>query len=301
MRRIPRPAPWLGLLVGLVLLTAVAALVAHLGGAGDSQDAGLAAERTVTTPPDPAALRAAARRRAMAQIALWRQPVYRGAPTSRLVGLSFDDGPAPSTMKVLAALNRLHVNATFFVIGRQVRGNERELRAILAHGNEIAVHTWDHPDLTTLTNARARGQVIATRDAIREATGVDPGLYRPPYGAIDDRVARAIGPTRMVPVLWDTDGDDWNGLTAAQISRRVLAEAHPGAIILLHDGGGMRGPTVAAIPAIVRGLRARGLTPVPVGRLLETDPPARDGAPAATVDPDADPVAPPATTPARSG
>jgi hypothetical protein len=70
----------------------------------------------------------------------------------------------------------------------------------------------------------------------------------------------------------------------------VLAEVRPGSIILLHDGGGMRGQTVAAIPRIVRGLRARGLTPVPVGRLLESDPPPRDGAPAPSVDPAADPV-----------
>lgn len=281
MSRIPRPAPWLGLLVGLVLLTGVAVLVTRMGDGGDSG----APAPVVTTPPlDPAAARAAARRRALAQIAMWRQPVYRGAGSSRLVGLSFDDGPAPTTMRILGELNRLGVNATFFVIGRQVSGNERELRAIVAHGNEVAVHTWDHPDLTTLTAAGVRRQLVRTRDAIRAATGDDPGLYRPPYGAIDDRVVSAVAPARMVPVLWDADGDDWTGIGARQISRRVLAEVHPGAIILLHDGGGMRGATAAALPAIVRGLRARGLTPVPVGRLLESDPPARAGEsrPAAT-------------------
>ncbi len=303
MPRMPRPAPWLGLLIGLALLTGVAALVAHLSGGGDGSS-GDATGRTTTAPPaDPAALRAAAARRAMAQIALWGQPVYRGAPDSKLVGLSFDDGPAPATMRTLAALNRLGVHATFFVIGRQVRGNQRELRAIVAHGNEIAVHTWDHPDLTTLTNAQVRGELIDTRDVIKEATGVDAGLYRPPYGAVNDRVIRAIASARMVPVQWDTDGDDWTGIPAAQISRKVLAEVHPGAIILLHDGGGPRGQTVKAIPAIVKGIRARGLTPVPVGELLERDPPARDGAPVETVDSSADPVAPPpaSTTPTAGG
>ena len=298
MSRFPRPAPWLGLLVGLVLLVAIAALISQLSSRDDAAAGGSPVLPVSTeAPPDPAELAAAARRRALAQIALLRDPVYRGGADAKLVGLSFDDGPAPSTMAVLAALNRLDVHATFFVIGRQVKGNEKELNAILAHGNELAVHTWDHPDLTTLGTEGVRDQILNTRDAIREATGVDPGLYRPPYGAIDDRVVRAVASTRMVPVLWDADGDDWTGIAAAEISRRVLAEAHPGAIILLHDGGGMRGQTVKAIPLIVRGLRARGLTPVPVGELLERDPPAREGAPVETVQRDADPVAPPSTTP----
>lgn len=296
MSRIPRPAPWMGLLVGLVLLVGIAALVTQLSSGGDAGGDAPVLPVSTAEAPDPAELAAAARRRAMAQISLLREPVYRGGTDARLVGLSFDDGPAPSTMAVLAALNRLDVHATFFVIGRQVEGNEKTLRAILAHGNELAVHTWSHPDLTTLATAKVQGQIRNTRDAIREATGVDPGLYRPPYGAVNDRVVRALASMRMVPVLWDADGDDWSGIPAGQISRRVLAEVHPGAIILLHDGGGMRGQTVKAIPRIVRGLRARGLTPVPVGELLERDPPAREGAPVETVDPAADPVAPPPAT-----
>ena len=291
MSRFPRPAPWLGLLLGLVFLTAVAALIAHVSGAGSDDTP---TPTTARAPANPVVARASARRRAMAQIALWRQPVYRGADTSSLVALSFDDGPAPATMKTLAQLNRLKLHATFFVIGRQIPGNEHELRAIVKHGNEIAVHTWDHPDLTTLTNARIRSELIDTRDAIRKGVGVDPALYRPPYGAVNDRVVRAIASARMVPVLWDADGDDWvAGISAAAISRHVLAAVRPGSIVLLHDGGGPRGQTVKAIPLILKGLRARGLKPVMVSELLEQDPPARSDAPAQTVDPGADQVTTP--------
>ena len=291
MDRIPRPAPWLGLLLGLVLLTGVAALIAQFSGAGGSDEV---VTRTATTPRlSPAEAKAVARRRAMAQIALWKQPIYRGNDTSSLVALSFDDGPAPATMKTLAALNRLKLHATFFVIGRQIAGNEHELRAIVKHGNEIAVHTWDHPDLTTLTNAQIRAQLIDTRDAIRKGVGVDPSLYRPPYGSINDRVVDAIASARMVPVLWDADGDDWvAGISAAEIARRVLAAVRPGSIILLHDGGGPRNQTVKAIPLVVKGLKKRGLKPVMVSELLEQDPPARNGVPTRTVDPGADQVAP---------
>lgn len=292
MSRFPRPAPWLGLLLGLVLLTGVAALIAHASGGGSDDTA--TPTTTAPAPVDPAVARANARRRAMAQIALWRQPIYRGADTSSLVALSFDDGPAPATMKTLAQLNRLKLHATFFVIGRQIAGNEHELRAIVKHGNEIAVHTWDHPDLTTLTNAQIRKELLDTRDGIRKGVGVDPALYRPPYGAVNDRVVRAVASTRMVPVLWDVDGDDWVAdISAAEISRRVLAGVRPGSIILLHDGGGPRNQTVKAIPLILKGLKARGLKPVMVSELLEQDPPARDDAPAQTVDPGADQVTTP--------
>ena len=290
MTRYPRPAPWLGLLLGLVVLTGAAALVAHLSGGGpDRADSASAPAPHV----NPAVARAAAHRRAMARIALWRQPVYRGSDTSNLVALSFDDGPAPATLRTLAQLNRLEVHATFFVIGRQIPGNEPKLRAIVKHGNEVAVHTWDHPDLTTLSDARIRSELIDTRDAIRKGVGVNPAFYRPPYGAVNDRVVGAIASARMVPVLWDADGDDWvPGISAAQISRRVLAKVRAGSIILLHDGGGPRDQTVKAIPLVVKGLRARGLTPVMVSELLERDPPPHGGAPAHVVDPSADQVAP---------
>lgn len=295
MDRFPRPAPWLGLLIGLVLLAVVAASIAHLGGGGgsDGTAAGTAAGTASAPRLDPAAAKAAAQRRAMARIALVKQPVYRGDDTSSLVALSFDDGPAPATLKTLAQLNRLKLHATFFVIGRQIPGNEHELRAIVKHGNEIAVHTWNHPDLTTLTNAQIRSELLDTRDAIRKGVGVDPAFYRPPYGAIDDRVIGAIASARMVPVLWDVNGDDWvAGISAAEISRRVLAAVRPGSIVLLHDGGGPRDQTVKAIPLIQKGLRARGLKPVTVSELLEQDPPALDGAPTRTVNPGADQVPP---------
>ena len=102
----------------------------------------------------------------------------------------------------------------------------------------------------------------------------------------------AVGPARMVPVLWDTDGDDWIGTaTPATVGRTVLSEARPGSIILLHDGGGRRGITVRALPRIVSGLRARGLEPVLVSDLLERDPPPTETpAPEQIPRPTSDPV-----------
>lgn len=275
--RFPRPAPWLALLLALAALAGLSALVARTGGDGPpGAPVGTPAPSTTPAAPIPglAATAAARTRREMALLSMRREPLYRGSERMALVALTFDDGPGRDTMRILSALNRLRVPGTFFVIGRQLEGRERELRAIAAHGDEIGVHSWSHPDLTTLPPARVRSELLGTRNAIRRAAAVDPALYRPPYGAIDRRVMAAVAPARMVPVLWDADGDDWaEDATAARVARTVLSEVRPGSIILLHDGGGRRGVTVRALPRIVAGLRARGLEPVLVSELLERDPP----------------------------
>lgn len=275
--RFPRPAPWIALLLALAVLAGVAALLAGGGGSDDPGDgAGVPAPSTTPAAPIPglAATAAARTRREIAQLSLRRQPLYRGSERRALVALTFDDGPGPDTLRILSTLNRLRVPGTFFVIGRQLAGRERQLRAIVAHGDEIGVHSWSHPDLTRLRVARVRAEIVGTRNAIRARAGVEPLLYRPPYGAIDRRVMAAVAPARMAPVLWDVDGDDWaRTATPARVARTVLAEVRPGSIILLHDGGGRRGVTARALPRIVAGLRARGLEAVLVSELLERDPP----------------------------
>ncbi len=277
--RTPTPAPWMALLAAVAVLAAVAAVVGRPGDGGP--DRPLAAPpATVPARPVPGleATAAARTRRAMAQLSMRREPVYRGSERRTLVALTFDDGPGTDTMRILQALTRLRVPATFFVIGRQIAGRERELRAVVAHGHAIGNHTWDHPDLTRLSRARVRSELLGTRNAIRAATGVDPVLYRPPYGAVDRRVMAAVAGARMVPVLWDVDGDDWaDDATPARVARTVMREVRPGSIILLHDGGGRRGVTVRALPRIVAGLRARHLEIVPLTRLLERDPPPAGG------------------------
>jgi peptidoglycan-N-acetylglucosamine deacetylase len=291
MGRSPRPRLWLLALGALVALVGLSVLVVRLGG-GASQASGRGVLRSVGGVPapdlSPAAARARRERAAMAAISMWRQPVYRGSERRRLVALTFDDGPGPDTMRILGTLNRLGVPATFFVVGRQIAGHERELAAVVAHGGAIGVHTWDHRDLTRLRPAQVRAEVLGTRNAIRAAAGSDPALYRPPYGAVDAHVMADVAAGRMVPVLWDCDGEDWReDATPRSVARAILREVRPGSIILLHDGGGRRVVTARALPAIVRGLRARHLTPVLVTDLLRRDPPPRDhAAPARTTAPD---------------
>ena len=186
--RLPRPAPWLVLLLTVAALAGASAIVGPLGRDGPPEE-GPSTPIASTTPaapvPGPAATPETRARREMARLSMRQEPLYRGSERMALVALTFDDGPGVDTMRILLALNQLHVPATFFVIGRQLEGRERELRAIVAHGDEVGVHSWSHPDLTSLSPARVRAELLGTRNAVRRLAGVDPVLYRPPYGAID--------------------------------------------------------------------------------------------------------------------
>ena len=193
-----------------------------------------------------------------------------------MVALTFDDGPSGFTPKILAILERKHVRATFFVIGGQVRDHPDLLRRELRDGDIVGDHTWTHADMTQLPAAVQGGQIALTVEAIRAATGFRPCLWRAPYGAINGRIeglARSLG---LLSIQWDTDPQDFTMPPVAAIVRRVLhgnpadpdPGVHPGAIVLLHDGGGDRSHTVAALPTVIDQLWARGYGFVTVPELL---------------------------------
>jgi peptidoglycan/xylan/chitin deacetylase (PgdA/CDA1 family) len=178
--------------------------------------------------------------------------------TAGYVQLTFDDGPNPTaTPVVLDTLVARGAKATFFVVGSLVAAHPDVVRRESLDGERIGNHSWSHPNLTPLDPAQVESQLRRTNDAIRQATGTTPTMWRPPYGATNGRVeaaARAVGLTTMV--LWTVDPRDWADPPAAIIRDRVLAAVRPNAIILLHDGTGQNTP--AALPMILDGLAQRG-------------------------------------------
>lgn len=176
----------------------------------------------------------------------------------KVVALTFDDGPWPYTPKILAALKRAHVRATFFEIGRQVAETPQLSKQLADAGMSVQIHTWDHRNLTWLSDARIDAEVHRTSGAIYRATGRTPTCVRPPDGEFNRRVSRELARKGYVPVNWDVDPRDWSRPGKARIVHRAVASARPGAIILLHDGGGDRSQTVAALPQIIAKLRAKG-------------------------------------------
>ncbi len=200
-----------------------------------------------------------------------RGGAYRGGPARREVAIGFDDGPAADTPAFVSMLERNHASATFFLIGRQISSGYRPmLLRELRDGDVLGDHTFSHPNLTLTRDARS--QLTRTRALIRAATGYTPCVFRPPYGAYDNAVvqtARALG---MATVLWNVDPSDYARPGSRAIVQRVLAQVRPGSIIISHDGGGPRAQTLAAYPAIIKALRARGYAIVTIPELLGFPP-----------------------------
>ena len=194
---------------------------------------------------------------------------FDGPSAGQRIALTFDDGPSIYTPQVLAVLDQYGAHATFFEIGEQVGALAATSRRVIHDGDVIGDHTWSHP---VLTAANTADQIRPTQAAIHTATGSRPCLLRPPYGTAPADVvgiARSLG---LLTIQWDVDPSDWARPGADVIAQRVLAAAHPGAIVIMHDGGGDRSETVAALRAIVPALIARGYQLVTVPQLLGLRP-----------------------------
>ena len=190
---------------------------------------------------------------------------YSGARTGTEIALSFDDGPSGYTGPILDILRRHGARATFYLVGRHVSGRASLVRRMLREGHYVANHSWSHE------SKPSRSSMTYTNTAILSASGFKPCTFRPPFGAFDTRVvsdARVLG---MNTILWDIDTRDWATPGTSTIASRAL-QARSGSIILLHDGGGDRSQTVAALPTILRTLKARGYRLVPVEELLRLQP-----------------------------
>jgi peptidoglycan/xylan/chitin deacetylase (PgdA/CDA1 family) len=179
------------------------------------------------------------------------------------VALSFNDGPSAYTPQVLDLLEHARLHATFFVSGAQLAGRARILTRMLADGDEIGIGTptptSTSPALNLASGPRTLAAVRATVRAIHSTVPVTPCLVRPSQRAGAAGLTWAAGRLHERVALWSVDPRDFATTDPAVIARRVLAQAEPGSVITLHDGGSDRWATVQAIPRILAGLARRGL------------------------------------------
>lgn len=170
--------------------------------------------------------------------------------SARPVALTFDDGPNPVwTPRILAALAAAHVRATFCIIGRQAQQYPALVKAIVAGGHTLCNHTWDHDErLAQRSEAAIVKEIGKAQAAITQASGgVAPVFFRAPGGswsAQDMLIARRM---HLTPLKWDVDPSDWAKPGVARIIQNVMTRVRPGSIVLLHDGGGKREQTLAAL------------------------------------------------------
>jgi peptidoglycan/xylan/chitin deacetylase (PgdA/CDA1 family) len=181
---------------------------------------------------------------------------HRGACRAGYVGLTYDDGPTPATrLDLLAALRAARLRATFFEIGGNARANPDLTRAALRAGHWVGNHTYTHPHLPAIGEPAAYQEIASTQFVLQQATGRLPTLFREPFGDWSDQVRADLASIGLLEVLWTVDSRDWAGATTDEIVA-AAATLQPGGIILMHDWATA---SVAAVPRIAEGLRARGL------------------------------------------
>jgi peptidoglycan-N-acetylglucosamine deacetylase len=264
------------LLLALLALVALVVAAVSSSGHGHSTQAsgapartarpGVARERPASTPEDD-------QNGAVSSVLAYTPFVKAGGSRGREIALTFDDGPGPYTPQVLSVLERSHVHATFFAIGKMERYFSASTVREIKDGDVIGDHTETHPEMALLSPQDQREELFEQIARIELLGGKRPVLFRPPYGSFDATTMRELRALNLLMILWSVDTGDYLQPGVPVIVARALAGAKPGAIILMHDAGGVRTQTVAALPAIIRGLRARGYRLVTVPQLLKDDPP----------------------------
>ena len=189
----------------------------------------------------------------------------------KLVALTFDDGPTNYTDQYLSILDRYGAKATFNLIGEQVEDCADVVRKNCASGNQIASHTWNHPDLTTLSEDEVHKQLEDTFDVIKRIGEYDTTTIRAPYGDIDINVWLKSAGRMTLSVYWTHDSEDWKLPGVDTMVANCTGNMAPGSVILMHDGGGDREQDLEALPRIIEAWQDAGYRFVTVEELMASD------------------------------
>ncbi|HIZ18294.1 MAG TPA: polysaccharide deacetylase family protein [Candidatus Olsenella stercoravium] len=190
---------------------------------------------------------------------------------SKLIALTFDDGPSAYTQRYLDILSEHGARATFFCLGSAAAANPDLVKAIEAQGSQVASHTQNHKQLTTLDAATLQSEVVDAFSALSSSGAPATTVLRPPYGDFNNDTWLASGGTLSASVIWNLDSEDWRLPGADAIVANCTNGAYSGAIVLMHDGGGNRDQDLEALPRIIEALQARGYKFVTINELMASD------------------------------
>ena len=268
-------------LIGIALAIAALVTVLVVGGGGGSQHTAAAPkggffalirELSGDGGASLAAPEASAENAAVNRTLAYTPWVRIAGAQHREIALTFDDGPGPYTPEILAILQREHVPATFFEVGIEERYFNASTTAIAADGDVIGDHTEAHAAMSRLSRKDQQAQLLEQAGAIERYGAKFPRLFRPPYGLWNRNTLSLLHKDRMLMVLWTVDTSDYRRPGVRAIVDAAVDGARPGAIILLHDAGGDRSETVAALPRIIAALHQRHYKLVTIPRLLLDNP-----------------------------
>lgn len=200
-----------------------------------------------------------------------RIPIYSVFTDEKRVAISFDAAwGADKTLHLLDILDEYGIKTTFFLVSFWMEKYPDETVEIMARGHEIGLHSATHPDFTALSREQMRAELKDNHDITVRLTNIDPRLFRPPFGAYNNRVLETVeDELGYTTIQWSVDSLDWKNVTPDDIVNRVLGRIHPGAIVLFHNNAES---TPAALPRILSALTADGWSIVPVSELLHPHP-----------------------------
>ncbi|HEV8114961.1 MAG TPA: polysaccharide deacetylase family protein [Acidimicrobiales bacterium] len=180
--------------------------------------------------------------------------------TERMVALTFDDGPWAGTSEFLRILREKDVKATFCVVTRQLKGAGLDLaKAALAEGHRLCNHTVDHDQsLPGKSQKTVDEEIIGANNHLQDRLGIKPAYYRPPGGKLGPKVIATAKAQGQQVLMWTVDTKDFTKPPPEAIVGSVLGQVKPGGVVLMHDGGGDRSATLAALPEVIDRLRADG-------------------------------------------
>jgi peptidoglycan/xylan/chitin deacetylase (PgdA/CDA1 family) len=208
----------------------------------------------------------------------WQQAVVHRVHTNeKVVALTYDDGPHPVfTPEILRILDKYHVKATFFMIGKRMEDHPEVVKEILDDGHAIGNHTYTHPgNLERDTRKQVTRELMECETVIERIIGERTRLFRPPKGLIDGTIFTIAEDEGYQTILWTVSADHHDAPTPQAMADRVLKHVVPGAIILAHDGTvAGRWKDVAATPLIIESLRKKGYRFVTLPELLKLGLPA---------------------------
>ncbi len=190
--------------------------------------------------------------------------------SEKVIALTVDDGPWPETTEqMLDIFKQNDVKATFFWIGKSLESSPDIARRVVAEGHAIGNHTWHHW-YDQMDAATAADEIDRTAKLIYETTGVKTTFFRPPGGVLNNGLAKYAKEQNYAVVMWSvTSADTDPRAQPSAFVNNVLKGAKPGAIVLMHDGGGDRSRTVKALPEMIAGLKQQGYRFVTIPELLE--------------------------------
>lgn len=201
---------------------------------------------------------------------------WHGPRNERKIALTFDDGPSEYTSKILDILKKYNVKAAFFVVGMNAERYPDIIKREVQEGHILGNHSYSHPDMQIEIPNLIKKQFDKTEEVVKNITGLELYLFRPPYGVDNPWVFKEAEERGYVIIKWSISGEDWETKRADKVAKRITKNTQNGSIILLHDGRRLkRNPdcrsTLGALPIIINYLLKKGYQFVTIPELLEIE------------------------------